>query len=84
MSGSTLFLPIESFVSHLRYYKFQTTVQYQSAVGAPSQNATCYIAIDDLKFLTGEPPCNVCAVPGNDFKFDDEDTLLFQIDLSGR
>ena len=83
--SSSYFLPTESFVSHLSYFKFQTTMQYlgsstTNAVGtAPSQNATCYVAIDD--FLTGDPPCNVCNVPGNDFTFDDEDTLLFQIDL---
>ena len=62
-------------------------MQYQSsgtsdnmAGTSPSQNAICYIAVND--FLTGEPPCNVCDVPGNDFTFDDEDSLLFQIDLS--
>jgi hypothetical protein len=46
----------------------------------PMQTATCYIAVKD--FFTGEPPCNVCDVPGNSFTFDDEDNLLFQIDLS--
>ena len=81
--SSTLFQPIESFISGLSYFKLETTVQYQSSgstAGGASQNATCYIAVND--FLTGEPPCNVCDVPGNSFSFDDEDSLLFQIDLS--
>ena len=79
------FLPVESFISGLFYYKFQTTVQHQSsgtsaAIPQPSQNSTCYIAVND--FITGDPPCNVCDVPGNSFSFDNEDSLLFQMELS--
>lgn len=87
--SSTLFQPIESRINGLSYFKLQTTVQRQSSgtsgstAGIPQpslQDATCYIAVND--FLTGEPPRNVCNVPGNSFAFDDEDSLLFQIDLS--